>query len=179
MKATGIVRRIDDLGRIVIPKEIRRIIRVREGDPMEIFVGDGGQVIIQKYSPVNNLRDFALEYVEALHESLDCVAMVADTDLVIAVAGASKRDYLDRPVGEIRIIMENRHTFMDTIGTGHKIIFGTTAEHKHCIMAPIHYDGETYGAVILLSGEGEFVQTHVKMAEVAAAFFAKNMKQVT
>lgn len=91
MKATGIVRRIDDLGRVVIPKEIRRTLRIREGDPLEIFVDRDGEVILKKYSPIGELGDFAKEYAESLFEGTNHVTLITDRDNIIAVAGASKK----------------------------------------------------------------------------------------
>ena len=71
MRATGIVRRIDDLGRVVIPKEIRRTMRIREGDPLEIFTDRDGSVILRKYSPIGEIGEFAQEYAEAMHKTLE------------------------------------------------------------------------------------------------------------
>ncbi|WP_147060353.1 stage V sporulation T C-terminal domain-containing protein, partial [Sporosarcina luteola] len=96
MKATGIVRRIDDLGRVVIPKEIRRTLRIREGDPLEIFTDRDGEVILKKYSPISELGQFAKEYAETLYETLGTPAMISDRDEMIAVSGLSKKDYLNR-----------------------------------------------------------------------------------
>ena len=96
MKATGIVRRIDDLGRVVIPKEIRRTLRIREGDPLEIFVDRDGEVILKKYSPISELSDFAKEYAEALFDSLGNPVLICDRDSYIALAGSSKKDYLNK-----------------------------------------------------------------------------------
>ncbi|GAE47390.1 stage V sporulation protein T [Mesobacillus boroniphilus JCM 21738] len=96
MKATGIVRRIDDLGRVVIPKEIRRTLRIREGDPLEIFVDRDGEVILKKYSPISELSDFAKEYAEALYDSLGNPVLICDRDTYIALAGGSKKDYLNK-----------------------------------------------------------------------------------
>ena len=102
MKATGIVRRIDELGRVVIPKEIRRTLRIREGDPLEIFTDREGEVILKKYSPIGELGDFAKEYAESLHLALGHTALICDKDNVIAVAGASRRELLDRPLHDAR-----------------------------------------------------------------------------
>lgn len=111
MKATGIVRRIDDLGRVVIPKEIRRTLRIREGDPLEIFVDRDGEVILKKYSPIGELGDFAKEYADSLAESTGHIAIIADRDVIIAVAGASKKDFLEKQVSEdIEQAMEDRKT---------------------------------------------------------------------
>ncbi len=101
MKATGIVRRIDDLGRVVIPKEIRRTLRIREGDPLEIFVDRDGEVILKKYSPISELGDFAKEYADALYDSLGHNVLVCDRDSIIAVSGVSKKEYLNKSVGDL------------------------------------------------------------------------------
>lgn len=115
MKATGIVRRIDDLGRVVIPKEIRRTLRIREGDPLEIFVDRDGEVILKKYSPIGELGDFAKEYAESLFESTNHITMISDRDNIIAVAGGSKKDYLEKPVGPlVETCMESRKASMET-----------------------------------------------------------------
>lgn len=92
MKATGIVRRIDDLGRVVIPKEIRRTMRIREGEPLEIYVDREGEVILKKYSPINELGEFAKEYADSLHEALGHVVCIADRDEIIAVSGGFKKN---------------------------------------------------------------------------------------
>ena len=100
MKATGIVRRIDELGRVVIPKEIRRTLRIREGDPLEIFTDREGEVILKKYSPIGELGDFAKEYAESLHLALGHTALICDKDNIIAVAGTSRRELLEKPLHE-------------------------------------------------------------------------------
>ena len=89
MKATGIVRRIDDLGRVVVPKEIRRTLRIREGDPLEIFTDREGEIILKKYSPIGELGQFAGQYAESLAKTSGCLACVTDRDHVIAAAGLS------------------------------------------------------------------------------------------
>ena len=95
MKATGIVRRIDDLGRVVIPKEIRRTLRIREGDPLEIFTDRDGGIILKKYSPIEELSEFSKEYVEALHQTIGNMVMICDKDTVISISGGGIKDYLD------------------------------------------------------------------------------------
>ena len=99
MKATGIVRRIDDLGRVVIPKEIRRTLRIREGDPLEIFVDHDGEVILKKYSPIGELGEFAQEYADSLYEATGYLTLITDRDQVIAVAGGSKKEFLNQSIG--------------------------------------------------------------------------------
>ena len=103
MKATGIVRRIDDLGRVVIPKEIRRTMHIREGDPLEIFTDREGGIMLRKYSPIGEMGDFARTYAEALSRSLNAVACIADKEAVIAAAGpGGRRDLMEKmPLGSI------------------------------------------------------------------------------
>src|SRR5690625_5329757 len=109
MKATGIVRRIDDLGRVVIPKEIRRTLRIREGDPLEIFVAREGEVILKKYSPISELGHFATEYADALFDSVQVPVFICDRDEVIAVSGDSKKEYLNKSIGRhVEEAIENR-----------------------------------------------------------------------
>ena len=98
MKATGIVRRIDDLGRVVIPKEIRRTLRIREGDPLEIFTDREGGVILKKYSPIGELTDFSKEYAESLQQAIGHIILIADKDAFVSVSGASKKDYIERKI---------------------------------------------------------------------------------
>ena len=113
MKATGIVRRIDDLGRVVIPKEIRRTLRIREGDPLEIFVDRDGEVILKKYSPISELGDFAKEYAEALFDSLGNPVLICDRDTYIAIAGGSKKDYLNKNISDlVEKTMEDRTSIL-------------------------------------------------------------------
>src|SRR5699024_9065555 len=109
MKATGIVRRIDDLGRVVIPKEIRRTLRIREGDPLEIFIDREGEVILKKYSPINELGNFAEEYADALFDSLQSPVLIYDHEEIIAVAEESKKEYLNKKIGSyLEEVIENR-----------------------------------------------------------------------
>jgi AbrB family transcriptional regulator (stage V sporulation protein T) len=92
LKATGIVRRIDELGRVVIPKEIRRTLRIREGDPLEIFTDRDGEVILKKYSPIGELGEFAKQFAESLNKSLGHVACIADRDAILATSGTTRKE---------------------------------------------------------------------------------------
>ena len=153
MKATGIVRRIDDLGRVVIPKEIRRTLRIREGDPLEIFVDRDGEVILKKYSPIGELGDFAQEYADSLHESMNHISCIADRDTIIAVSGAPKKEFLNKPLNNaVEKVMEGRKSIM----------ISNTAEHPYYresedeglpkfvseVIAPIISEGDPIGAVV-------------------------------
>ncbi|PZE19208.1 stage V sporulation protein T [Paenibacillus xerothermodurans] len=180
MKATGIVRRIDDLGRVVIPKEIRRTLRIREGDPLEIFVDRDGEVILKKYSPIGELGDFAKEYAESLYESTNHITMISDRDNIIAVAGGSKKDYLEKQVGSlVETCMENRKTALESNPGQFEVIKDNNETYSAYVIAPIIAGGDPIGAVILLNKEENINmgQMEVKMAETAAGFLAKQMEQ--
>ncbi len=180
MKATGIVRRIDDLGRVVIPKEIRRTLRIREGDPLEIFVDRDGEVILKKYSPIGELGDFAKEYAESLSESTGHITMISDRDTMIAVSGASKKDYMEKQIGPlVEQAMESRKTMMETNPGEFEICKDLTETYSSFVCAPIVAGGDPIGSVILLSKQegAKMSQMETKMAETAAGFLAKQMEQ--
>jgi len=180
MKATGIVRRIDDLGRVVIPKEIRRTLRIREGDPLEIFVDRDGEVILKKYSPIGELGDFAKEYAESLYESTGHTSLISDRDTVIAVAGASKKEFLDRPIGQVlESCMENRKIVLQTGGGSYEILRDSGDSYSSFVAAPIVAGGDPIGTVVLLSKEEGTTMGEMesKMVETAAGFLAKQMEQ--
>lgn len=180
MKATGIVRRIDDLGRVVIPKEIRRTLRIREGDPLEIFVDRDGEVILKKYSPIGELGDFAKEYAESLYESTNHITMISDRDQIIAVSGASKKEYMDKQIGAIvESSMEQRKTMIETNAGQYDVLKESNEEFSSLVIAPIIAGGDPIGTVIMLSKDPavQMNQLEVKMTETAAAFLAKQMEQ--
>ena len=177
MKATGIVRRIDDLGRVVIPKEIRRTLRIREGDPLEIFVDRDGEVILKKYSPISELGDFAQEHAESLSEHSDQLVLIGDRDSIIAVSGGSKKEYLNKPLGSlVEQCMTERKTELEDAGTA-EIIEGSQFEGAY-VVAPIIANGDPIGAVIMLAKEGDKLsEVERKLSETAAGFLARQMEQ--
>ncbi|MBX6395126.1 MAG: stage V sporulation protein T [Alicyclobacillaceae bacterium] len=180
MKATGIVRRIDDLGRVVIPKEIRRTLRIREGDPLEIFVDRDGEVILKKYSPIGELSDFAKEYADSLYENLGHITLICDRDVVIAVAGAPKKDFLEKPIGpDVEKAMDERRSIVDTEPGQWAILRDSPESFSSRVIAPIIAAGDPIGAVVLLSRDDHvrMGELEKKMAETAAAFLGKQMEQ--
>ncbi|RDW16858.1 stage V sporulation protein T [Oceanobacillus chungangensis] len=178
MKATGIVRRIDDLGRVVIPKEIRRTLRIREGDPLEIFVDREGEVILKKYSPINELSHFAQEYAEALFNSLQFPVLICDRDEVIAIAGESKKDYLNKNISsEMAKIIENRTQVFQEESSEFEIIDGNELQFNSYCIHPIIANGDPIGCVIMFSKEGDKLsKVEQKSLETAAGFLAKQME---
>jgi AbrB family transcriptional regulator (stage V sporulation protein T) len=184
LKATGIVRRIDDLGRVVIPKEIRRTLRIREGDPLEIFTDREGGIILKKYSPINELSDFAKEYAEALHQSIGHPVIICDRDSVVAVAGTAKKEYLDKRVSdELEKVFEERKIFVFTGKEGNAVPIipqeEEKTEYKAQIIAPIIAEGDAVGAVVIMSKEPNvtFGELERKLAETASTFLGKQMEQ--
>ncbi|HRX22460.1 MAG TPA: stage V sporulation protein T [Syntrophomonadaceae bacterium] len=187
MKATGIVRRIDDLGRVVIPKEIRRTLRIREGDPLEIFVDREGEVILKKYSPIGELGDFAKEYAESLYETVGHISMIADRDVIIAVAGGNKREFLSKPVGRLlERSLEDRNTILmngleNANDENLQVIQMDDREYtiKSQVVAPIITQGDPIGAVLIVSKDPavKLGELEIKLAETAAGFLAKQMEQ--
>ncbi|MBM7573155.1 stage V sporulation protein T [Aquibacillus albus] len=178
MKATGIVRRIDDLGRVVIPKEIRRTLRIREGDPLEIFVDREGEVILKKYSPISELGDFAKEYADALFDSLGYPVFICDRDEFIAVAGESKKDYLGKNIGkQIEKVMNERSVISETEATTIEIVEGVEDKIASYVLSPIIANGDPIGCVMIMSKEDNNIGTvEQKAVETAASFLARQME---
>lgn len=178
MKATGIVRRIDDLGRVVIPKEIRRTLRIREGDPLEIFVDRDGEVILKKYSPISELSDFAKEYAEALYDSLGNPVLICDRDTYIAVAGGSKKDYLNKNISElVEKTMEDRSSTLVNQQSAVSLVEGNEEPVSAYTIGPIIANGDPIGGVIIFSKEGSLGDVEQKAVETAAGFLARQMEQ--
>ena len=179
MKATGIVRRIDDLGRVVIPKEIRRTLRIREGDPLEIFVDRDGEVILKKYSPIGELGEFAKEYAESLNETLGHITLITDRDTIIATAGSSRKEYLEKPVGaDVERVMDERRTQV-AAGGDVQVVRDKWDHVSARVIAPIVYNGDPIGSIVLLSRDDQVQMgdLELKMAETAAGFLSKQMEQ--
>lgn len=186
MKATGIVRRIDDLGRVVIPKEIRRTMRIKEGDPLEIFVDREGEVILKKYSPITSLSDFAGEFAEALSHTLQTTVLIADRDEIIAVSGGSRKEYLHRRIGSIvEKVMDDRRTlivnriFEEADTSFLSLVAEEEKNPLSCFcVAPIIPGGDVVGTVMICSRErrDQMGDMEQKLAETAAGFLAKQLE---
>ncbi|UFU01529.1 stage V sporulation protein T (plasmid) [Radiobacillus kanasensis] len=178
MKATGIVRRIDDLGRVVIPKEIRRTLRIREGDPLEIFVDREGEVILKKYSPISELGDFAKEYADALFDSLGSPVLICDRDEFIAVSGESKKEYLGKSIGKImEKAMDDRSIITESDESMLEIVDGNEEKIGSYVVSPIVANGDPIGCVMILSKDDKKLSAvEHKAVETAASFLARQME---
>lgn len=178
MKATGIVRRIDDLGRVVIPKEIRRTMRIREGDPLEIYTEKDGEVIFKKYSPIGELGDFAVSYAETLAKTCGKGACITDRDSVIAVSGVPKKELIEKRISsELENVMTEKTPFKSQgFDSGITIAEGVE-KYNAGVVVPILSEGDTIGSVIFILNDGEQVgEVESKLAESAAGFLGKHIE---
>ena len=178
MKATGIVRRIDDLGRVVIPKEIRRTMRIREGDPLEIYTDRDGEVIFKKYSPIGEISQFAAQYAETLNKTCSLAVVICDRDTVIASAGLPKREYTDRKLsGELEEIIEGRALFT---AVNEEIPVVEGGQHNVSCAMPIISGGDITGCVASVkTGDSPSLQPglEAKLIQTAAGFFGRQLEE--
>lgn len=182
MKATGIVRRIDELGRVVIPKEIRRTLRIREGDPLEIFTDREGGIILKKYSPIGELSDFSKEYAESLQMSIGHIVLVSDNDNIINVSGIQKKDYIDKKVSiEMGKVIDDRKAVITGEGANKPIPVYEDDDTAYSaqVVAPIIAAGDAIGAITIISKEkgDKFGELELKLAETGANFLGKQMEE--
>ena len=182
MKATGIVRRIDDLGRIVIPKEIRRTMRIREGDPMEIFTSREGEILLKKYSPVGELSEFAATIAESMAQTIGELVCITDRDYIIAAAGTGKKEYEGKLLDtQMQAAIDNRSNqiIAANVGTFVKITPEDTKEYESQAVATILSHGDCIGAVIIISKNNNRKQDEflLQLAKTVASFLGKHMEQ--
>lgn len=181
MKATGIVRRIDDLGRIVIPKEIRRTLRIRESDPLEIFTDREGEIILKKYSPIGELGLFSRQYAESLAQATGLTVCITDRDQVIAATGAAKKELLENSISrELENMMQERESFLSQKDGRNNIpvVQNQVEPYQSQAICPILSEGDVIGAVLLLDKErkGIMGDTEKKLVSVAAGFLGRQME---
>ena len=182
MKATGIVRRIDDLGRVVIPKEIRRTLRIKEGDPLEIFTDREGEVILKKYSPIGELGKFAKEFAESLAQTTGHSVCITDRDQVVAAAGGLKKEYLGKPIsGALESMINERESSLAGMASSPYIQLtkddmGSGLEQ---VITPILCEGDAIGSVILMNKDNrtKMGETENALAKCAAGFMGRQMEQ--
>lgn len=178
MKATGIVRRIDDLGRVVIPKEIRRTMRIREGDPLEIYTDREGGVIFKKYSPIGELGEFASKYAESLYKTTGRPVCITDKDSIIATAGAPKKELNEKPLSsDMEKIMKEKTSFICTDGKKLKL---TDNNDKYMlgVVSPIIAEGDAIGNVVIVKDteDSKMTDVDIKLAGAASMFLGKQME---
>ena len=184
MRATGIVRRIDELGRVVIPKEIRRTLRIREGDPLEIFTDHDGEVVLKKYSPIGEIAAIAKDYTDSLYRTLGHVALISDRDAVVSSSGAAKREYVEKSLSpEVDHILQSRQQVVLNLSNGARMLPMTADDRPESyaaqVITPILADGEIIGGLMLLSRESGRQMTEIdqKVAETTANIIGRQMEQ--
>lgn len=178
MKATGIVRRIDELGRVVIPKEIRRTYRIRVGDPLEIFTDRDGHIVFKKYSPIAELSNYASEYALALKESLSCNVFICDKDVVLAAAGDKIKEYVESYISKALIDkIETKDVFVAGKGEAVEVIEREdVSKLMGQIICPICLDGDVIGCVVLSSKDKAFNDADIQVAKTIAMLLEKQME---
>ena len=179
MKATGIVRRIDDLGRVVIPKEIRRTLRIREGEPMEIFTGEEGEIFLKKHSPIRELSKHAKELAESMSQATGHLVCIADQDYIVAASGLGQKEYLGEDISKkLEEFIEERDLkiFEASKREGMDLIASDKQTQESMIIQPIISAGDAIGAVILIGTKTAVNESEVKVAQVAAGFLGKQME---
>lgn len=184
MRATGIVRKIDELGRVVIPKEIRRTLRIREGDPLEIYTDHDGEVVLKKYSPIGEIAAIAKDYTDSLHRTLGHIVLISDRDSVVAVSGASKRDQFEKSLSaEADNLLKERIPLLRNLADGERmipLIADDVIEQYTCqLLLPIVADAEVVGGLMLVSRENGARMTNVdqKVAETTCVIIGRQMEQ--
>lgn len=182
MKATGIVRRIDDLGRIVVPKEIRRTLRIREGDPLEIFTDREGEIILKKYSPIGELSQFAGEYSESLAQTTGHLVLITDCDHVIAASGSGKKDFEGKPISnQLEEVIGARKNLVASKDDGAfiRVTLDDAGDYNQQAVGTIICEGDAIGAVVLYSKEEKekMGETESKLVAAAAGFLGRQMEQ--
>ena len=178
MKATGIVRRIDDLGRVVIPQEIRRTLRIREGDPLEIYTEKDGEVIFKKYSPMGDLADFAAQICDSMGKNTGHIAAVCDRDTLIAVAGVPRRELIDKRASlELEQMMEARRIYRYQQGETRLRVCEDVQRYHIGVAAPILSEGDLMGCVMLLLEEQDapLGEAEQKLVQTVAGFLGRQM----
>ena len=184
MKATGIVRRIDDLGRVVIPKEIRRTMRIREGDPLEIYTDREGEVIFKKYSPIGELAAFAAQYAETLHKTCSLSVVICDRDAVIACAGLPKKEFNEQTLSPaLEDIITRRAFYQHREGEATVPVLarevGEDSRYVRCAM-PIISEGDIIGCVASIA-QGDHSReiaedVESKLIQTAALFLGRQLE---
>lgn len=182
MKATGIVRRIDDLGRVVIPKEIRRTLRIKEGAPLEIFTDREGEIILKKYSPIGELSNFSKEYTEALAQVSGHIVCITDRDQIVAAAGGLRKEYIGKLISnQLETIINDREQVVSAGDSGNfvKITSEEGEDNLPQVVCPIISEGDAIGAVVMIAKdpENKMGDTELALTKCAAGFMGRQMEQ--
>jgi len=176
MKSTGVIRRIDDLGRIVIPKEIRKNLRIKEGDNLEVFVNDE-DIILKKYSMMNKINDLSQELTDAIYTFTKHNVFITDTDIVIAGSGKLKKIYLNKPISNF---IEKSISRREKLLENHfKELNFVNEEIITCsfILSTILVNGEAAGMIVIISEDEKLGDAEMQLASIVSSFMTKYLEQ--
>ena len=176
MKSTGVIRRIDDLGRVVIPKEIRKNLRIKEGDNLEIFI-NGEEVILKKYSMMNKINDLAKELTDAIYTFMKHSIFITDTDTVVAASGPLRKKFLNKNISEFISDAIKRRDRM--IQNHFKELNFVEKEDITCsyVMTTILVNGEAVGMILIISEDEKLGEAEMQIASIVSSFMAKYLEQ--
>ena len=176
MKTTGIIRRIDDLGRIVVPKELRKTLRIKNGDSLEIFV-DNEDIILKKYSPMESIEEAAAKYVESFNQGIKHSVIVTDKDRVIAASGSLKKRYLGKEITEFTERgIERRDSFVERQKKTFSFVDGVE-DYGYYSFSSILSEGDTIGSVIIISVDNPILESEEKMAVILSKLLSGNFNE--
>ena len=176
MKTTGVVRRIDDLGRIVIPKEIRRTLRIRDGESLEIFVEDE-MIALKKYSSMNDLNDICKDLVNTINQTLSKNVLITDRDSVISISGNNKSNYLNKSISKyLEEKLKNREIVVEKNTIEVEFVENIKDKYSYTI-SPIITNGDVVGTVVIFSDVDNITDTEVKLASFVSSFIGKHIEE--
>ena len=172
MKATGVVRRIDELGRIVIPKEIRRTLKIREGTPLEIYSGDSGELLLKKYSPITELAEIASDICKSIAVGTQKSVLISNMEKIIATSGTGSANFLDKNIDSVieKLINARQSKIVNQQQTKSMLFFDTNIyTYGFC---PIINSGDVYGGIFLFDTKGNIAETDLNTIKAFADFLA-------
>lgn len=177
MKATGIIRRIDELGRIVIPKELRKSLRIKENENLEIYIDEEEKIILQKFSAMKKINDFAQNFVDAMHSFIKFNIIVTDNNEVVAVSNSKKKEYLNKQISEklVTAIMR-RENYLEKYIKDYEIIEGLVESGSY-VISTIIANGDAVGLVMITSANEDLTKAEENVVKIASQFFSKYLEQ--
>lgn len=177
MKATGIIRRIDELGRIVIPKEIRKSLRIKEGENLEIYVDKEENIILKKHSLMKRLNDFAQDFADSVHSFIKHNVIITDTDSILAISGPLKKEYLNKSISvELESKINRREEMLERHKKQINLTDDKTIEATYAV-SPVIVNGDTIGLVMILSAEDIVDDIDLKLVQIASKFLNTHLEQ--
>ena len=176
MKSTGVIRRIDELGRIVIPKEIRKTLRIHDGDNLEIYTDSNENIILSKYSSISKISEYAINFANAIYKFLKHDVIITDTNKIIAVEGTIRKNYSNQCISnELLKYLQNREFIIFNEKNNLRVIPSDTL-NGYCILSPIIVESETVGLIIVYSENEKLTDLDVKIIQFVTSFFTKYLE---